>query len=283
MILVADSGSGKTDWCAIDARGNAEYFKTAGLNPALQSADVIYVGLQTQLCPQIHCPIEQVFYYGAGVTPARRPEMEDVLRQTFSLAEVVEARSDLFGSARSVCGEKAGIACILGTGSNSCLFDGAEIIDAVNCGGYVLGDEGSGAVLGRNLLNAFMKRELSPEICNALVQTHHLSYEYIVEQVYRSSKPNVWLASFAKFMNDNRNAPCIHAIITTSFAEFFAKNVVKYKNCKQYTVHFTGSVAYYFRDILQDVAQQYDLTVGNIIQSPITGLAKFHSPQKCRK
>ncbi|MDR3227544.1 MAG: ATPase [Prevotellaceae bacterium] len=276
MILVADSGSTKTSWCVIDAHGDFVYLETSGLNPCLQSEDVILDELQANLCPKINGEIQHIFYYGTGVTAEKQSVMKEILKKTFLSATTVEAYSDLLGSARSVCGNNAGIACILGTGSNSCLFDGNNIIDAVNCGGYILGDEGSGAVLGRNLLNAFLKRDLSDKIHADLVNNYNLSYGYIVEKVYKTPMPNTWMASFTKYLNENQNEPCIRKIIVESLDAFFAKNVEKYADYKNYQVHFIGSIAYHFKPLLEEIAKRREIKIGNIIQAPITELANYH-------
>ncbi|MDR1984161.1 MAG: ATPase [Prevotellaceae bacterium] len=276
MILIADSGSTKTSWCVINSDMNYTYIETSGLNPCLQAENVILDELQTNLCPQINCEIKQIFYYGTGVTAEKQVVMTEILKKVFLSATTVEAYSDLLGSARSVCGNDAGIACILGTGSNSCLFDGNNIIDAVNCGGYILGDEGSGAVLGRNLLNAFLKRDLSEKIHDDLVKNYNLSYGYIVEKVYKTPMPNTWMASFTKYLNENQNEPCIRKIIVESFEAFFAKNVEKYDNYKKYQVHFIGSIAYHFKPVLEEIAKSRGIAIGNIIQAPITELANYH-------
>jgi N-acetylglucosamine kinase-like BadF-type ATPase len=276
MILVADSGSTKTSWCVINSGAADSYIETIGLNPCLQPEEVIFNELKQSLCPQIKSEFSQIFYYGTGVTDEKQSVMVAILKKLFPSATTVEAYSDLLGSARSVCGRRAGIACILGTGSNSCLFDGNNIADAVNCGGYILGDEGSGAVLGRNLLNAFLKRDLSQKIHDDLVQNYNLSYGYIVEKVYKTPMANAWMASFTKYLNENQNEDCIRKIIVESFEAFFAKNVEKYADYKKYQVHFIGSIAYYFKPILEEIAQRRGITIGNIIQSPITELAKYH-------
>ncbi|MDR3286090.1 MAG: ATPase [Prevotellaceae bacterium] len=276
MILVADSGSTKTSWCVIDTQGDNVYIETSGLNPCLQSEDVILAELQVNLYPKINGEIQQIFYYGTGVTAEKQSVMTEILKKTFPSATTVEAYSDLLGSARSVCGNNAGIACILGTGSNSCLFDGNNIIDAVNCGGYILGDEGSGAVLGRNLLNAFLKRDLSDKIHADLVTNYNLSYGYIVEKVYKTPMANTWMASFTKYLNENQNEPCIRKIIVESLDAFFAKNVEKYAGYKNYQVHFIGSIAYHFKPLLEEIAKRRQITIGNIIQAPITELANYH-------
>lgn len=276
MILVADSGSTKTSWCLINAQGDFRYIETAGLNPCLQSEEVILNELQTNLCSQIEIDVQYIFYYGTGVTPEKQSVMAEILKKAFSAAILIEAYSDLLGSARSVCRNSAGIACILGTGSNSCLFDGNKIIDNVSSGGYIIGDEGSGAVLGRNLLNAFLKRDLSEKIHNDLVKNYNLSYAYIVEKVYRTPMANTWMASFTKYLNENQAEPCIRKIIIESLDAFFEKNIEKYADYKKYPVHFIGSIAYHFKPLLQQIAEKRQINIGNIIQAPITELSKYH-------
>ena len=276
MILVADSGSTKTGWCIINSHGDFRYLETNGLNPCLQSENVILEELQTNLSPHVDIEIRQIFYYGTGVTAEKQSVMAEILKKVFPAATLIEAYSDMLGCARSVCGNNAGIAGILGTGSNSCLFDGNKIIDNVNCGGYILGDEGSGAVLGRNLLNAFLKRDLSEKIHNDLVKKYNLSYAYIVEKVYKTPMANTWMASFAEYLNENQDEPCIRKIIVESLEAFFAKNIEKYADYKNYQVHFVGSIAYYFRPVLQEIATRRQINIGNIIKAPINELANYH-------
>lgn len=276
MILVADSGSTKTDWRLIAQSGEITLIETIGINPSLIGEDEIFTEISTNLCPKIKGDIAEIYFYGAGVTAEKQSVMRNVLQRAFAKAAHIEAHSDLLGSARSVCGHNAGIACILGTGANSCLYDGEKIIDNVLAGGYILGDEGSGAVLGRNLINAFLKRELSEKIHSELVEKHNFSYGYVVEKVYKTPMANRWMADFTKFLGEHKTEPCIRKILVESFTAFFTKNIEKYENYKQYPVNIIGSIAYYFRDVLEEVANERGIKIGKIIKAPAGELAEYH-------
>ncbi len=277
MILVADSGSTGTDWCVIRKDGKEDKFKTDGINPALHPEDKILKELNDNVKPQVTVAIEQIYYYGTGVATEELANlMAQMLKSVFPSAQSIETYSDLFGSARAICGTKAGIACILGTGSNSCLFDGTKITDNVPAGGYILGDEGSGSAMGRRLLNAYLKRGLPDDIREKLQQQYSLSMAEIIQQVYRNGHNSKYLASFTRFMNENIQNHAIARLVSLCLAEFLDNNVMKYADCKNYPVGFVGSIAHHFRPMLEEEAKKRGLTIGKIIQAPIDELAAFH-------
>lgn len=278
MILIADSGSTKTDWRAVTADSELTLNQTAGFNPMYQEADEIYNELRDALLPQLtdkQHP-EAIYYYGAGCSsPERNKRVEDALRLAFPEA-LLYVDHDLLSAARALCGRNPGIACILGTGSNTCLYDGVNIIDNVPSLGFLLGDEGSGAYMGKLLIKAYLYRELPDELAKSLKNTYNLTKDGILDTLYGSSIPSRYMATFAKFMHEKQKNPVIRAMIYENFAEFFERHVVKYEGHEKLPVNFVGSIAYHFSDILKQVAKKYGLHVGVILQSPIDGLIKYH-------
>lgn len=277
MILIADSGSTKTDWRFINADATLQQAQTAGFNPMYQEPEEIYPVLRDSLLPQLqHKAPDAIYYYGAGCSsPERNKRVEDALRLAFPNSEV-HVDHDLLAAARALCGHKPGIACILGTGSNTCLYDGQHIVDNVPSLGFLLGDEGSGAYLGKLLIKAYLYRELPDELAQALKNTYNLSKDEILDELYGSDMPSRYMAKFARFMDEKRKNPIIHAMIYENFSEFFERHVCKYKGYTEVPVNFVGSIAFYFSEILLQVARKYGLTVETIIQSPSEGLIQYH-------
>ncbi len=275
-ILVADSGSTKTDWMAVSAENGILEFRTTGINPVRDSQDAILFVLNGELMP--HLPsawnCAGVYFYGAG---CRRPYADTVrncLMQTFRGAQVT-VDTDMLGAARALCGNKPGIACILGTGSNSCYYDGRGIAGNVPPLGYILGDEGSGAVLGRTLVGLLLKGVLPSSLRDKFFRQYALTTEAIIENVYRKPLPNRFLASLAPFIADHRGEPGIHEMLVSSFRLFFSRNVKAYGH-PEMPVNFAGSIAYVFEDELKAAASQEGLKTGKILRSPIAGIAGFH-------
>ena len=277
MILIAESGSTSTDWRIIHGNGRVDELRTVGINPSQRTEEEVFTEISTNVKPNITATIEQVYYYGTGVaTEELVALMVSVLRKIFTEAKVVEAYSDLLASARAICGKQAGIACILGTGSNSCLYDGQKIIDNVPAGGYVLGDEGSGSAMGRKLLNAFLKRGLPEDIHSKLQEEYSLTMAEIIQQVYRQGHNSRYLASFTRFMNEHIANSAVRGIVAASLGEFFDNNVLKYADYKKYPVGFVGSIAHHFLPILKEEAEKREITIGRIIQAPIDELVAYH-------
>ena len=277
MRLIAESGSTSTDWRVIHSDGKVDEIKTIGINPAQRTEEEVYTEISTNVKPQVKATIKEIYYYGTGVATEELVNMMvRVLRGIFTEAETVEAYSDLLASARAICGKEAGIACILGTGSNSCLYDGRKIIDNVPAGGYVLGDEGSGSAMGRKLLNAFLKRGLPEDIHNKLRDEYSLTMAEIIQQVYRQGHNSRYLASFTKFMNENIDNATIRGIVAFCLGEFLENNVMKYTDYKKYPVGFVGSIAHHFLPILKEEAEKRGITIGRIIQAPIDELVGFY-------
>lgn len=277
MILIADSGSTKTDWRVIDADQEYEQINTTGINPQYLDTEKIYSIFETELLPQLkEKNISEIYYYGAGCSsPERNKRVEDALTRAFpNIPNHVD--HDLLAAARALCGHKPGIACILGTGSNSCLYDGKNIIDNVTSLGFLMGDEGSGAYLGKLLIKAYMYRELPEELATSLKNRYNLTKDGVLDAVYGSDIPSQYLATFAKFMHEKRKNPVIKEMIYENFEEFFERHVSKYEGFGELPVNFVGSIAFHFADTLKLVAKKYGCHIGVIISSPSEGLIKYH-------
>jgi N-acetylglucosamine kinase-like BadF-type ATPase len=277
MILIADSGSTKTHWCVIKNSVPLKHIFTNGINPFYQTEDEITRDLELSLIPELtDLNIEQIFFYGAGCSfPEKKAIVSNALGHHFKNI-TIEVQSDLLGAARSLFGHKQGIACILGTGSNSCFYNGKEILENVSPLGFILGDEGSGAVLGKTLIADCLKNQLPTEIKDKLLSQYKLTPAFILENVYKKPFPNRFLAKFCPFLLENIEKPSIYNIVYNSFDAFFVRNINQYPLGNVH-VSFIGSVAYYFRDILETVAAEHKTTIGKIEQNPIDGLIEYHT------
>ncbi|MBA9077624.1 MULTISPECIES: BadF/BadG/BcrA/BcrD ATPase family protein [Rufibacter] len=277
MILIADSGSTKTSWRLLTAEGEVAQAHTIGINPYYQESAEITQSLQESLLPQLpqHMP-EEIYFYGAGCSAKDKQEVvASALRALFPSSDV-SVHHDLEAAARALCGHEEGIACILGTGSNSCHYDGEKIVESMPNLGFILGDEGSGGYMGKLLVQAYLNLELPQDLHQAFFERYQVGRDEIIDQVYRKPYPNRYMAGFAKFMHDHRNHPYLYQMIFKCFADFFEKTVTKYPDYQQRGTHFVGSIAFYFSDILRTVAQQYHINVKNILESPIAGLSLYH-------
>lgn len=276
MILIADSGSSKTDWRVLKNDGTISQAKTAGFNPYYQAPQQLEEEIKAVLIPQIDTSVTSIFYYGAGCSSnENKTVIQDVLQKYFKGA-IVEVEHDLLAAARALCGIEPGIACILGTGVNSCLYDGDKIVDNVASLGYVLGDEGSGAYLGKKLLADYMRNDLPVTIREKFVKRFALEKDAILTEVYQGKTPTRFLAGFSRFIFQNIKDPYCYQLVYKSFETFFEKNVIKYKSYEKHKVHFTGSVAFYYSNILRQVANDRGVSVGNIVETPIAGLTLYH-------
>ena len=320
MLLIADSGSTKTDWRLVPANRSSGRqtlagrfcwdsagdnvvptgentvpdtgvaFVTSGINPFFLARDEIVAVIRRELCSQLETvetpvpasTVERIVFYGAGIASKDKSDVViDALCEVFRSVHHVEAHSDLLGAARALCGHKPGIPCILGTGSNSCYYDGRVIIDNVPPCGYILGDEGGGAVLGKKLLSAFLKRDLPEHLCAALRHEYDLSKDMILQRVYRQPFPNRFLAQYAKFLGAWQSEAAVRAILISCFEEFFDRNVLKYPQCRDVPVRFTGSIATHFAEFLRTVAESRQLTIDLIVPIPIDAMATYHQTPPC--
>ena len=277
MILIADSGSTKTDWCVILNGTPIKRIGTKGLNPFFQSEEEIQQELTHSLLPQLpEGTINSVYFYGAGCTPEKAPVLRRAIADSLPIVGNIKAYSDMLAAARGLCGHEAGIACVLGTGSNSCFYDGKEIVNNISPLGFILGDEGSGAVLGKLLVGEILKNQLSPAIKEAFLKQFDLTAPEIIDRVYRQPFPNRFLASLSPFIAQHLEEPGIRQLVLDSFIAFFRRNVMQY-DYTQYPAHFIGSVAHCYKEILQEAAQETGIRIGKILQSPMEGLILYHT------
>ena len=277
IILIADSGSTKTDWVLCNGSIIVKRVKTQGLNPTIQSCDEILAVLKAELADNIDTTAPQkIFFYGAGCAyDTANNRMKQALEAVFTTIEI-EIYSDLLASARALCGHEEGIACILGTGSNSCLYDGKDIIDNTPSMGYILGDEGSGAHLGRQLVSDCVKKQLPKAIREKFMQEYNLDVATILERVYHTPLPNRWLASLTPFIQENKKNAEVHTMLKHCFTQFFQRNVMVYRR-SWLPIHISGGIGMNFSEEIRETAESLGLSVGNIVESPMEGLIKFHS------
>ena len=275
ILLIADSGSTTSDW-AIVKDNLATLIKTPGINPVHQDDTTIDVTISQALIPQMEGIVPtHIFFYGAGCVGGTTNErLHNIMARYFPHAHI-DIESDLLGAARSLCGKEPGIACILGTGSNSCEYNGEKITSNVSPLGYILGDEGSGAVLGKRLAGDCLKHQLPENICNMFLEYIGLTPAQIIDKVYRQPQANRFLASLTPFLSMHRNVPEIHELLISCFTDFFKRNVMQY-NYPLLVVHFTGSISWYFQEEIKEVAQRFNLHIGKFIKSPINGLINYH-------
>lgn len=277
-MLIADSGSTKTDWILKDQNGLTERFQSAGINPFFQTEEDISSVLGRDLLPYLSKPVGEIFFYGAGCADAKSGEpVMLALKKAFQSSTQIEVASDMLGAARGLCGHASGLACILGTGANNAFFDGANIVRSIGSLGFWLGDEGSGSYLGKTLVVHYLQREL-PEDLNEMFHTQFPEMDrlYVLDMAYKKPFPNRFFATFSKFISENIGHPFIQQLVKSAFELFVNKYVVKHQDVEKYPVHFTGSVAFYYQDILKSVLLEKGLIPGNIEKSPLEGLVKYH-------
>lgn len=279
MILIADSGGSKTDWRLISDDGKINQASAPGFNPYYQPIEDLKRSVREILLPKIAAQdeVDQIYFYGAGVSSEKNQlTIKSAFLEFFPQAQI-EIGWDLLAAARALCGKEPGIACIMGTGSNSCLYDGKNIIGNVANLGWILADEGSGANIGRKFLVDYLRNKLPENLAKQFHARFPLTREEFLEKVYQQEKPSAFLASFAKFIFQHLKEPYCYELIYSSFAEFYENNVMKYDNYQNLKVHFTGSIAFYFSDILRQVANDKGITVKNILEGPIAGLTLYHT------
>ncbi|MEL7163200.1 MAG: hypothetical protein AAFN92_20750, partial [Bacteroidota bacterium] len=260
MLLIADSGSTKADWALIGADQEDNYVHTQGFNPVVHPPELFQDEthkLSQDLLPGVS-PTE-VHYYGAGCWDySRKKVILEALQAAWPKAEV-KVMHDLLGAARAACGHDPGIACILGTGSNTCLYDGKDVIDNVTNLGFMLGDEGSGSHLGKAFLRSYFYRELDDDLNAAFEEWTTMDKSTVLDKVYATELPNTYLAGFTRFMGEHKGHPLIQKIVFDSFAEFLDRHVRKYRGHLELPVHFIGSIAFHFRHILLAALHERDL------------------------
>ena len=282
MILIADSGSTKTDWCLCNNGTILQSIQTQGINPYHQSEEAIEEVLNKELKSQLMQNSElevrssySVIFYGAGcANETANNRVKEAIQKVLGVDNIT-IHSDLLGAARALCGHEEGIACVLGTGSNSCLYNGKEIIANIPPLGYILGDEGSSAVLGRRLVGDCLKNQLPEALRQEFLSEYQLTQEIILEKVYRQPLANRFLASLTPFLSKHRDVPEVHRLLVESFVAFFVRNVKQYRR-PWLPIHCIGSIASAFSNEVKEAAESLGMELGTIQQSPMAGLIKYH-------
>ncbi|OJV80499.1 MAG: ATPase [Bacteroidia bacterium 44-10] len=275
-ILIADSGATKTDWCLTKNGEIIQRFPTKGISPVFQTGEEITQEIRSHVYPELKdAGIKAIYFYGAGCIPEKTELVREAIHQSFPV-DTIHVHSDLVAAAHSLCGHSAGIACILGTGSNSCQWDGSFIVKQISPLGFILGDEGSGAVLGKNLVGDALKNQLTDGLKEALLDEYDLTPAIIIDKVYRQPFPNRFLASLSPFLLKHIGDQSIRQIVIRSFSAFFERNVMQYDYQKN-IINFVGSIAWYFSAPLKEAAAEKGIEVGIIAQSPMPGLVEYHN------
>ena len=276
MVIIADCGSTKCDWLLLHGARDQQMENTVGFSPFFHSTEDIRTILVEQLLPKLKAEsVEELYFYGTGVHDEHRSEIiAAALRSVFPNAKI-EVEHDLLGAARSVCGRSAGIACILGTGSNSCYYDGKDILDNVPSLGWLLGDEGSGTHLGKALLRAWFYRELPTDLQTAFNAEYPEGQDVIKDKIYDKGA-NAYLATFTRFLGDNLQHPFVQNMVASCLGEFLDRHVCKYNGYQHVPIHFVGSIAYHFQDVLVKCLEERKLKLGTVVRKPIYPLADFH-------
>ncbi|MEJ7625987.1 MAG: N-acetylglucosamine kinase [Ferruginibacter sp.] len=274
--LIADSGSTKTEWCLL-GKGTSKKVITQGLSPYFLNGEQIVAILLKELSPVLlSSQPDEIFFYGTGCNSPQNAKMVSKAVNTVFKKSKVYVDHDLMGAAKALCGHEKGVACILGTGSNSCYYNGKKIVKNSPGLGYVLGDEGSGAYLGKKVIQYFLYNTFEPDLMDRFHAKYNTTASEILNEVYKKPLPNRYLSGFVPFLVENRGHFMIENIIEDSFNDFFFNHVYKYRESWTLPVNFVGSVAFGFKDVLKEMCSSYELQLGKVLKNPMEGLIKFH-------
>ncbi len=277
VTLIADSGATKTAWCVLK-KGKKKSIVTQGISPYFLTTEQIAALLKKELWPSVRSMgVTDIFYYGTGCANAENARsVKKALLQVFPEVKI-QVTHDLMGAARALCGTGKGVACILGTGSNSCYYDGKKIVRNSPGLGYVLGDEGSGAYLGKKVIQYYLYDTFDEDLRARFDASFTTTTTEILENVYKKPMPNRYLAGYTRFLAENRGHYMIENILEDGLNDFFFQHLCKYREIWKYPIHFTGGVAFGFRDIIQQLCHSYEFELGQILQHPMQGLIRYHS------
>jgi N-acetylglucosamine kinase-like BadF-type ATPase len=276
MRIIADSGSTKTDWRLLSPDGQVQQLRTTGLNPYFHSHESVQQEIRQHVLPAIQGEVTEVFFYGSGCgTESSCQLLKAAFQELLPTAEIA-IHDDLLGAARAACGHSDGIACILGTGSNSAMVRGGEIVARTPANGIWLGDEGSGGYLGKQLIIAYLNGELPKDLHQRFEKRYPDRRPDILERVYRQERPNLYLAQFARFLFHNLQHPYCYRLVFDAFCLFFEKTVCTYENYREYPVHSVGSIGFYYVNVLRKAAAEKGVFLKNVLETPIAGLTLFH-------
>ncbi len=278
MKLIADSGATKTTWTLVGGP-RRKTLQTQGISPYFFTPDQISALLQKDLLPKLKgAAVRAIHFYGTGcATPENSALVQKGLKEAFPQVRTITVQSDLMAAARALCGRKKGIACILGTGSNSCVYDGRNIVRNNPAPGFILGDEGSGAYLGKKVVQYFIYNTFDEDLAHKFRLRFATTYREILQHVYKEPWPNRYLASFAPFLSENRGHYMIENILEDGLSDFFFTHLYKYPETWKYPIHFVGSIAWHFRDVLKELCGSFELQLGEVMQSPMPGLLRYHA------
>ncbi|MBC7508958.1 MAG: N-acetylglucosamine kinase [Ferruginibacter sp.] len=276
IILIADSGSTKAEWCLLNGNKRKTIY-TQGISPYFLTTDQIQQILIVELKEKLkNIEPDKVYYYGTGCSnPENVVSVKKALKNTFSKAKIF-VDHDLMGAAKALCGNGKGVACILGTGSNSCYYNGKKIVKNSPGLGFILGDEGSGAYLGKKVVQYYLYHTFDPDLMDRFQAKYNTTAAEILDAVYKHALPNRYLAGFVPFLIENRGHFMIENIIEDGFNDFFFNHVYKYRESWIMPIHFIGSVAFGFKDVLKDMCDSYELQLGRVLKNPMDGLVKYH-------
>jgi len=281
MKLIADSGSTKTDWRLISKGEVLASFNTEGLNPYFKNTKEIQNVLELEVLAHVEevSKVAEIYFYGAGCSSVSKNEIVlSAFKNVFKKTKIIEINHDLLGAAIALCGNKKGIVSILGTGSNSCVFDGIKIVEEQNSLGYILGDEGAGSFIGKQLMIDYLYHKTPQNLSLNLENEFNLSKDLILDKIYKQKLPNRYLASFMKWIAIHiKEETYLQELVKNAFELFIIQHILNYKNHKDLPFNSVGSVGFYFKEYLQEVAEKHKLTIGKVIQSPIDGMVVFYS------
>ncbi len=277
MLLIADSGSTKTDWVLIDRNKNQTRYRTCGYNPFFIDSTSIYNSISKTLALQLNPNlVKTIFFYGAGCsTPDKTNIVKNALFRSFTHAQI-SVDHDLLGAARSLLGNKGGFAAIIGTGSNTCIYNGTQIEKNTDSLGYLLGDEGSGSYIGKMLIRDFMRNHLPAELQHSFMQAYHLNNEQIFARLYISPFPNLFLSGFCLFAHKYKEHEYIKRVVKASFTDFFTNQVCSYEGYEKFNFNCVGSVGSVFKEQLKEVAKSFHMEPGKFLPAPIDSLVSYH-------
>ncbi len=277
MILLADSGSTKVDWCLVNKHKIEKEFQSIGMNPYNITHENLNKEIKAKILPNINANnVEQMFFYGSGCSTTQKKNEMIAIFQKYLPNTEIHIEDDLLGAARATCGHKSGVAAILGTGSNSCLYDGEKIVENLPSLGYVLCDEGAGTNIGKLVLRNYLRGQFPKDLHEEFKKNNPGEEADFLNRLYQGEVPNYYLASFAEFAISRQNNAYCYKLIEEAFDNFFKMQVTQYTNYNSQPINVVGSVGYYAKEVFKDVAKKYNMQVGRVIKAPINALVEFH-------
>lgn len=275
-MLIADSGATKTEWYFVQNDVSQTIF-TEGLNPYYHTIDSIKKVVEQEVAPELNKSVGELFFYGAGCDGEEKINIvREALGATFTTSDI-HVFHDLLGAARACFLREAGIACILGTGSNSCLYDGSEIIEHIPSLAFILGDEGSAGYFGKKLINKYFRFEIPDDLKADLENNYNMSLDHIISGLYDGEQKSRFIASYGSFLGEHAEHPFIKEMLWEGFESFISRIILNYTNARDYEVRFIGSVAFSHQEMIKEILEKYDLSPGRFIRNPIEQLVKFHT------